>query len=810
MKETTKNQSINKAIIAGLPIIILVAFLAGYWMKGTPEEVVENHANHQHEKKQETIWTCSMHPQIRVQEPGLCPICAMDLIPAATGEDDTGPWELKLSDKAQKLASLEETVVEKRYVAHQIRVVGKVEPNEQLVGNITARFPGRIDRLFVDFSGTTVRKGDHLVSIYSPQLLTAQKELLEAVRSEQSGPDSLKKAAQARVRASREKLRLWNLTPSQIDDIIQRGKTTDHLTVFAPMKGIVLEKHRVEGDYVKEGTPIYTINDLSKVWVKMDIYESDLGWIRLGQKVEFKAEAYPGKRFEGKIVFIDPIVNPKTRTVRVRINVPNDDLSLKPDMFVRATIYAKLGQSGNLYVPDLIGKWMCPMHPEEVSVKPENCNFCGMPLEPTEELGFVNKEESYTDAPLVIPASAALLTGTRAVVYVAVPDKPGTYEGRQVELGPRAGEFYSVISGLEEGERVVSNGAFKIDSELQIQAKNSMMYAPGYERADEICLFETTESFRRKVSPLIEAYLDVSEALSADDLNEARKATMNMQASTKVKPESLEAKALFFWDKSIHQLQKPLSVIRATGDIDQARLQFERVSDLIFKLISTYQLKLSGDITRFHCPMAFDDRGAWWIQRGRDAHNPYFGSAMYTCFGTKEILSGNSSEGAGETAPKHRLPDRYNQAVSETLAQYFATQDALASDQAEEALLAFRKLAKGFAGLPKDNLTPDSKEAWNAWFALWVDAVQHAEHIQGLEKVRGQFDLISSALINLNETFNLQLGQPVFQFHCPMAFDDRGADWLQPKNDLLNPYFGASMLKCGSLKKEWPGESHDH
>jgi Cu(I)/Ag(I) efflux system membrane fusion protein len=241
------------------------------------------------------------------------------------------------------------------------------------------------------------------------------------------------------------------------------------------MGGIVVKRNGLEGMYVNTGTRIYTIADLSKVWLQLDAYESDMPWIRYGQEVEFQTETYPGEFFKGKIAFIDPILNEKTRTIKIRVNVENKKGKLKPGMFAHAIVKSRIAAAGKVMDPDLSGKWISPMHPEVVKDKPGSCDVCGMDLVRAEELGYVSTEEVAKDAPLVIPASAALLTGKRVVVYVQVPGKEGVFEGREVVLGQRAGDYYIIRDGLQEGELVVVNGNFKIDSAIQLMAKPSMM-----------------------------------------------------------------------------------------------------------------------------------------------------------------------------------------------------------------------------------------------------------------------------------------------------------------------------------------------
>jgi len=212
------------------------------------------------------------------------------------------------------------------------------------------------------------------------------------------------------------------------------------------------------------------------MWVVLDAYESDLQWLRYGQEVEFTTLAYPGEVFSGAISFISPMMRDGTRTVNVRVNVENPDRKLKPGMFVRAVVRSKIAAPGKVMDADLAGKWISPMHPEIVKDQPGQCDVCGMDLVPAESLGYVGVSPSTAEAPLVIPASAPLITGTRAVVYVEVPEADApTYEGLEITLGPRAGDYYLVASGLKPGQRVVSRGAFKIDSALQIQAQPSMM-----------------------------------------------------------------------------------------------------------------------------------------------------------------------------------------------------------------------------------------------------------------------------------------------------------------------------------------------
>ncbi len=578
------------------------------------------------EAPQAAMWTCSMHPQIQLPKPGQCPICGMDLIPVSSGEagGDMGPRELKMSEKALKLASLEVTPVERKEVTVKIRMVGKVEYDETRTSYITAWVPGRIDDLFVDFTGEEVNEGDPMVSLYSPELLTAQEELLQAIVTEKELQESsiplMRETASKTVKAAKEKLRLWGLTEKQIEEIEKRGKTTDHVTIYTPISGVVIHKNGLEGMYVETGTKIYTIADLSQVWIKLDAYESDLIWVRNGQRVEFDTEAYPGEIFTGKVVFVDPFLDPKTRTAKVRVNVPNPEGKLKPEMFVRAEVLAVIKRESD-----------------------------------------VIKGLKSTQPPLVIPTTAPLLTGKRAIVYVEVPDKKGTYEGREVLLGPRAADYYTVREGLSEGELVVVNGNFKIDSAIQILAKSSMMNPEGgvkpsghdnatqqknstsEDREKKLESFETPALFKSQLDPVFSAYFMMHQALSQDDEKDATANAIKLLKSlNRVNMKLLEGPAHMAWMKELKSIKNSAQRIAESKDIESARSAFISLSESLYRV--TKQLGTSGSqpVLRFYCSMAAGGKGAYWLQNKTGVENPYYGSTMFKCGEQVETISPSS------------------------------------------------------------------------------------------------------------------------------------------------------------------------
>ncbi len=655
------NQKKSKFLRIVLSIVLLsLAFSIGYHMRSRSENVEREHDHAQEDTatvKTSEIWTCSMHPQIKLPKPGQCPICGMDLIPLIAEDDDAGgPREITVSEASAKLMELETSPVERRFVTAQVRMVGKIDYDETRISYITAWVPGRLERLFVDYTGVPVRKGDHLVSIYSPELLSAQAELLQAINAvkqlEKSDVAIVRETTEATVMAVREKLRLWGLTPEQIEAIEQRGKPEDHITIYAPAGGIVIQKNAQEGMYVNTGTRIYTIADLSKMWVKLDAYESDLAWLRYGQHITFTTVTYPGETFAGTISFIDPVLDEATRTVKVRVNVPNADGRLKPGMFVRAVADAELATGGRVMDASLADKWICPMHPEIIKDEPDACDVCGMPLVQAESLGYVSKAATDADKPLVIPATAPLLTGRRAIVYVEIPNKDRpTYEGREIVLGPRAGDDYLVNEGLNEGDRVVTKGSFKLDAELQIQAKRSMMSPEENHDSDsaEITMNAPTSApavptspldpeFKKQLGKVIEGYLGIQTALAADNEADAlRSASATLEALEKVDMGLVTDQDHTDWMKHAAVLKSLLTATSETSEIKSTRAQFSLLSEQIITLLTRFGSP-EGTLYKAWCPMAFDNRGASWIQNAETINNPYFGATMLRCGEIKETF----------------------------------------------------------------------------------------------------------------------------------------------------------------------------
>jgi RND family efflux transporter MFP subunit len=388
---------------------------------------------------------------------------------------------VRLSARAQSLAQVKVEEVQFRHLFKEIHTVGQIDYDERKMAFVAAWIPGRIDKLFVDYTGLTVKKGTPLVSLYSPDLITTQEEYLLALETlkkvKDSGNEETLRGAQALVDASKKRLLLWGIQEEQVKEIENRKKASTHMTIFAPIGGTVIHKNALEGKYVKQGENLYQIVDFSILWILADIYESDMSSIQRGQTVEVTSVAYPGEKFTGKIAFIDPYLNPKTRTVKVRVDVPNSELKLKPGMYVDVSISAHIHDG---IQSDAKVMYTCPMHPEIVADRPEDCPICGMEL--------VEKVQAAAGTVLSVPKEAVLDTGSRSLVYVE--KEKGIYTPMEVTVGTEAvavingqkRRFFAVKSGLTDGIRVVSQANFLIDSQSQITGQAEAIYSGAIEK----------------------------------------------------------------------------------------------------------------------------------------------------------------------------------------------------------------------------------------------------------------------------------------------------------------------------------------
>jgi Cu(I)/Ag(I) efflux system membrane fusion protein len=650
---------------AAVAAAVILAFFGGYLLRGAPSgEPAAPHDHAAHEGA--TSYICSMnnthHPPVVKDGPGTCDYCGMALIPVAADGVQLGPRQIKLSEEAVRLARIRSAPVTRKFVDAEVRMLGKVVYDETRVAHITARVGGRIDDLYADYTGVPVKKGEHLFQIYSPEILAAENELLQALNAQRelaaSASMRVKGTAAATVAASREKLRLWGLSKKQIEDVEAGGVARDHITINSPMDGVVVEKRAVEGSYVKTGTVVYVVADLSRVWVMLDAYEADIARLAYAQAVSFTTEAFPGEAFEGRISFIDPVVDPRTRTVGVRVNLPNESGRLMPGMFVRGTVRARLTSTGAVVDPDLTGKWVSPMHPEIVKDEPGTCDVCGMQLVPAESLGYATKADA--SPPLVVPVTAPPLTGKRSLVYVDVGG--GIFEGKTVVLGPRAGDYYMVREGLKEGERVVVNGNFKIDSAIQILGKPSLMgdgsspaghghghsgsetrgsAAGGHDgHAEAQPRLVVPADFAAALDEVYEKYFALQTALSRDEFDASRRAAGDLlRAVGNVDASDLAGDARDVWTKASDLLTSGTRTAAGAANVVALREAFQSVSNALIDVALRLGTGSRAAVFRVHCPMAFNDTGGDWLAEQKTVENPYFGSQMFKCGLVKDTIT---------------------------------------------------------------------------------------------------------------------------------------------------------------------------
>jgi len=408
--------------------------------------------------------------------PGRCPVCAMELVPAASGGGESDSISVNIDPAARRIANIRTAVVTSMPMTRTIRTIGKLSSDEGSMKTLSAYVDGRIDRLYADYTGVVVEKGDHLALVYSPRLYSSQVELLLAKKARENSRNSTLSRVTASNRdlyeSSRERLIELGMTESQIDELEESGEANSRMHLCAPIHGTVIKKYATEGQYVKEGQAIYELADLSTVWLMLELFPEDAATIRYGQKVRAEVQSLPGREFTGRVAFIDPNVNPNTRTVGVRVVISNEDGVLRIGDYAKAEIDVSLAShQGGIYDPELANKWISPRHPHIVESAPGKCSVCGVDLVPASQFGFT--AEASSDEVLVVPRDAVLMAGNNSVLYVETD--PGRFEIRRIVLGPSCGDQMVILEGVEVGEKVATRGNFLIDSQMQLVGNPSLI-----------------------------------------------------------------------------------------------------------------------------------------------------------------------------------------------------------------------------------------------------------------------------------------------------------------------------------------------
>ena len=579
--------------------ILAIGLVLGWILFGNSSTQESQH-NHNETTNTNQKWTCSMHPQIMKSEPGDCPICGMDLIPAASNSDGLLADQFMLSNNAMALANIQTSIVDKgNQQDNFIKLSGKIVENEESNAVQVSYFSGRIEKLNVSFTGEKINKGQLLATIYSPELYAAQQELITAANLKESQPTLYK--------AVKSKLKLWKLNDMQITQIEASGKVIENFPVYATVSGTVSAKLVEQGDYIKQGQPLLKISKLSTVWGNFDVYENQIDNFKKGQEVMVSTNAYANEEFKGKVDFIDPILNTKTRIVTLRVVLNNKHNKFKPGMFVEAKIKNRTGNKNNT---------------------------------------------------VSIPSSAVLWTGKRSVVYIKQNTTKPVFEMREITLGKKLGDSYEVLEGLSNGDEIVTNGVFTIDAAAQLQGKKSMMNKVGgkvmtgheghlgmeTKKTNKIDHSKMNErikvsiNFQNQLEEVFNSYIKLKDELVNEDAN-------NAMLTSKIILENIsQVDMKQLTDKNAHNhwmtIEKEIKVsansISKSSDIKVQRDHFKHLSSHLINAIKLFGINKKVFVD--FCPMANNNKGAYWLSKQQKITNPYYGQAMLSCGEVKQIL----------------------------------------------------------------------------------------------------------------------------------------------------------------------------
>jgi Cu(I)/Ag(I) efflux system membrane fusion protein len=580
--------------------ILAIGLLLGWFLFGGSSN---NETNPNHDTIQETnkMWTCSMHPQIMQQEAGNCPICGMDLIPATSTSEGLRVDQFKLTENAMALANIQTSVVGNGKIEdNTIKLSGKIAENEEANAVQVSYFSGRLEQLNVSFTGEEVQKGQLLATIYSPELYAAQQELIIAASLKVSQPELYK--------AVRNKLKLWKLSESQINKIEETGKVKENFPVYANVSGTVSEKLVAQGDYIKQGQSLLKIANLSTVWANFDVYENQINLFKKGQDITITTNTSANKEFKGNVDFIDPVLDTRTRTIKLRVVLNNKSDVFKPGQFVEGKIKGITSNKGQV---------------------------------------------------LAIPSTAVLWTGERSVVYVKPnPDQP-VFEMREITLGNQIGDNYEVLEGLNNGDEIVTNGAFTVDAAAQLQGKKSMMnkegkrvmtgheghlgmeetasknvekYSKGSERV------KVSVAFQNQLKAVFDDYIKLKDAFVKEDSNNViieSKRLLDKLSKVEMKLVT-DKEAQKHWMSLEKEIKIAATSILNTAKIKRQRNNFKSLSLGLTNAIEVFGI--NEKVYHQFCPMADNNNGAFWLSKEKKVINPYFGSVMLNCGEVKQVI----------------------------------------------------------------------------------------------------------------------------------------------------------------------------
>lgn len=569
----------TKQIILLIAILIAGIFIGKFVFNNGPENELHKATT---EKKH---WTCSMHPQIDMPEFGDCPICGMDLILKEDTSSSDEVSSFKMSKNAIALSNIETIVVGKTKSTetdkNTLKLSGKIMANDNTTSIQAAHFGGRIEKLYFKSIGDFVKKGALVASIYSPELVTAQNELIEALNIKEIQPQLYK--------AVRNKLVLWKISEKQIQTIERTKKVVTNFNIYANVSGNIEQFFAEEGNHIKEGSPLFKASNFSSVWAAFDVYEQDIKHLKKGQKIKIQLNAYPTEKITAKINFINPNLNTKTRTVTVRATLSNKKNILKPGMIIAGIVAVK-----------------------------NNINA--------------------TLSAITIPKTAVLWTGKRSVVYIKTDENDAIFELREIQIGSTIGKNYQVLSGLSSGEEIVTNGTFTVDATAQLLGKNSMM---NHTKKGEKEIIEDKKPilnkivvnsvFKEQIHTVFQGYIRLKNDFVLTDATKASNTSKMMSKSLqKVQMKLLKNKeAHSIWMKEKQQIKAALETIQQETDVAKQRTAFINLSTSMIVLVTAFGVQETTYVQ--FCPMANNNKGANWLSLEEGIKNPYYGDKMLRC-----------------------------------------------------------------------------------------------------------------------------------------------------------------------------------
>jgi Cu(I)/Ag(I) efflux system membrane fusion protein len=561
-------------------VLLLVGLLLGWFLFGGSSADKATHEHNESETKNQ-LWTCSMHPQIMQPEAGDCPICGMDLIPAEATAEGLEANQFKMTKNALALANIQTLKIGEGEIGdNQLVLSGKIVENENNNAIQAAHFSGRIEKLYVKSIGEKINEGQLIALVYSPELVTAQNELLTAL--------TLKKEQPSLYNAVRNKLKLWKLSDLQIENIEKSKKITTNFPMYADVDGTVIIKMVEEGSHVKEGKGLFKIANLTSVWAEFDVFEKQIAVVKKGSKISITTNANSTKTIASSISFIDPILDTKTRTVAARAELNNSSNTLKPGMFVN---------------------------------------------------GVLTLDNTTKKNKLTIPRTAVLWTGKRSLVYVKPGQEP-VFEIREIMLGAMLGKNYIVISGLNFGEEIVVNGTFTVDAAAQLQGKKSMMTTSEVVKEKvEIKRIKVDVKFQNQLQAVVANYLELKNELVLSKTEKTNEIISKINTALKnIDMSLLKATAAHkLWMNLLKEMNSSVSLLKSSTEIKTQRTAFIQLSSVMINSVKAFGI--NKEIYNQFCPMANNDKGANWLSFQENIENPYFGDAMLTCGNVEEIIN---------------------------------------------------------------------------------------------------------------------------------------------------------------------------